>query len=209
MLPHTQRQPFLLAIAVMALIVLASNILVQHPVQAYGLQDYLTYGAFTYPFAFLVTDLCNRRFGPIMARRVVYVGFALAVALSIYFATPRIAIASGTAFLVAHLIDIGIFDRLRSMAWWAPPLVSSVIASGIDTAIFFSFAFHCGPVVGDMTITQMLGSVGIPDECIALPWQTLAIADYGVKLGLALIALIPYGAMLRFVGQPGALNGRA
>jgi len=209
MLSPTQRQPFLIAVAMMALIVLASNILVQHPVHAYGLQDYLTYGAFTYPFAFLVTDLCNRRFGPILARRVVYVGFAIAVALSIYFATPRIAIASGTAFLVAHLIDIGIFNRLRRLAWWAPPLVSSVIASAIDTAIFFSFAFHCGPVAGDMTITQMLAVVGIPDECIALPWQTLAMADYGVKLALALIALIPYGAMLRFVGGREALNGRA
>lgn len=208
MLSRTETQPFLIAIAAMALIVLASNILVQHPVQAYGLQDYLTYGAFTYPFAFLVTDICNRRFGPLLARRVVYAGFAIAVALSIYFATPRIAIASGTAFLVAHLIDIGVFDRLRRMAWWAPPLISSVIASAIDTAIFFSFAFHCGPVVGDMTITQMLGSVGIPDECIALPWQTLALADYGVKLCLALIALIPYGAMLRFAGTSGPANGR-
>ena len=209
MLPHTQRQPFMIAVATMALIVLASNILVQHPVQAYGLQDYLTYGAFTYPFAFLVTDICNRRFGPVLARRVVYVGFATAVVLSIYFATPRIAIASGTAFLVAHLIDIGVFDRMRRLAWWAPPLVSSVIASAIDTAIFFSFAFHCGPVLGDATITQMLGAVGIPDECIALPWQTLAIADYGVKLSIALIALIPYGAMLRFVGQQGPMSGRA
>ena len=199
----------MIAVATMALIVLASNILVQHPVQAYGLQDYLTYGAFTYPFAFLVTDICNRRFGPVLARRVVYVGFATAVVLSIYFATPRIAIASGTAFLVAHLIDIGVFDRMRRLAWWAPPLVSSVIASAIDTAIFFSFAFHCGPVLGDATITQMLGAVGIPDECIALPWQTLAIADYGVKLSIALIALIPYGAMLRFVGQQGPMSGRA
>jgi queuosine precursor transporter len=205
---HTRTQPILLAVAVMALIVLASNILVQHPVQAWGLQDYLTYGAFTYPFAFLVTDLSNRRFGPRIARRVVYIGFAIAVLLSIYFATPRIAIAAGSAFLVSHLIDIGVFNRLRGLAWWAPPLVSSVIASAIDTAIFFSFAFHCGPVFGDTTITQMLGSVGIPDECIALPWQTLAIADYGVQLGLALIALIPYGAVLRFVGGRDAL-GRA
>lgn len=198
MLAPADRQPFFLAIALMALIVLASNILVQHPVQYWGLQDYLTFGAFTYPFAFLVTDMANRRFGPARARRVVYVGFAIAVALSIHFATPRIAIASGTAFLVAHLIDIGVFNRLRSFAWWLPPLVSSVIASGIDTAIFFSFAFHCGPVIGDTTITQMLAMAGIPDSCIALPWQTLAIVDYFVKLAIALIALIPYGALLRY-----------
>jgi queuosine precursor transporter len=205
---HVHIQPMLLAVATMALIVLASNILVQYPVQAWGLQDYFTYGAFTYPFAFLVTDLCNRRFGPIVARRVVYIGFAVAVVLSIYFASPRIAIASGSAFLVSHLVDIGVFNRLRRMAWWTPPLVSSVIASAIDTAIFFSFAFHCGPVFGGMTITQMLAAVGIADECLALPWQTLAIADYGVKLGLALIALIPYGAILRFYGGGGAINGR-
>jgi len=197
-LAPADRQPFFLAIAVMALIVLASNILVQHPVQYWGLQDYLTFGAFTYPFAFLVTDMSNRRFGPTVARRVVYVGFAIAVALSVYFATPRIAIASGSAFLVAHLIDIGVFNRLRGFAWWLPPLVSSVIASGIDTAIFFSFAFHCGPVIGDTTITQMLGMVGIPDSCIALPWQSLAVVDYFVKLAIALIALIPYGALLRY-----------
>ncbi len=191
------RQPFLIAVAAMALIVLASNILVQHPIQAWGLQDWLTWGAFTYPFAFLVTDLSNRSFGPVLARRVVYVGFAIAILLSIWFATPRIAIASGSAFLVAHLIDIGIFNRLRGSAWWLAPLVSSIIASAVDTALFFSFAFHCGPVAGEMTITQMLGALGIADECIALPWQTLAIADYGVKLALALIALIPYAAMLR------------
>lgn len=198
MLAPTDRQPFFLAIAVMALIVLASNILVQHPVQYWGLQDYLTFGAFTYPFAFLVTDMSNRRFGPLMARRIVYVGFTIAVMLSIYFATPRIAIASGTAFLVAHLIDIGVFNRLRSFAWWLPPLVSSVIASGIDTAIFFSFAFHCGPVIGNTTITEILAIAGIADSCIALPWQTLAIVDYFVKLAIALIALIPYGALLRY-----------
>ncbi|TVR06192.1 MAG: VUT family protein [Salinarimonadaceae bacterium] len=208
MLASSDRSAFLVAIAAMAVIVVASNILVQHPVQAWGLQDYLTYGAFTYPFAFLVTDLANRRFGPLVARRVVYIGFALAVALSIYFATPRIAIASGTAFLFAQLIDIRIFNVLRARAWWVAPLASSIIGSAVDTAIFFSFAFHCEQLPWGMTITQMLGVVGIPDECIALPWRTLAIADYGVKLSIAAVALIPYGALLRFAAPREAVAGR-
>lgn len=208
MLATTDRSAFLIAIAAMAAIVLASNILVQHPVHAWGLQDYLTYGAFTYPFAFLVTDLANRRFGPVVARRVVYVGFALAVLLSIYFATPRIAIASGSAFLVAQLVDIRIFDRLRGRVWWLAPLASSAIGSAVDTAIFFSFAFHCEPVVAGLTISQMLGTVGIADECIALPWRTLALADYGVKLALAIVALAPYGALMRFAAPRAPLAGR-
>ncbi|MGJ3265584.1 MAG: queuosine precursor transporter [Salinarimonas sp.] len=190
------RRPILLAVAAMALVVLASNILVQHPIQAFGLQDWLTWGAFTYPFAFLVTDLANRRFGPAGARRVVYAGFALAVALSIYFATPRIAIASGIAFLSAQLLDIAIFNTLRAKAWWVAPLTSSVLASALDTALFFSLAFHCGPVFGGMTITAMLDAVGIADACIALPWQTLALADWAVKLAISAIALVPYGALV-------------
>ena len=135
---------FSIALAAMTLVVLASNILVQYPFQHLGLGDYLTWGAFSYPFSFLVTDLSNRRFGPQGARRVVYAGFVLAVALSVILATPRIAIASGAAFLVAQLLDISIFARLRDRAWWMPPFVSSVISSGLDTAIFFSFAFYCG-----------------------------------------------------------------
>jgi len=190
------RSKLLLAVGAMAAVVLASNILVQHPIQALGLQDWLTWGAFTYPFAFLVTDLANRRFGPAAARKVVYAGFALAVALSIYFATPRIAIASGVAFLSAQLLDVAIFNALRARAWWIAPLTSSVVASALDTALFFSLAFACGPVVGETTITQMLGAVGIADECIALPWQTLAVADYLVKLAISAVALVPYGALV-------------
>jgi uncharacterized PurR-regulated membrane protein YhhQ (DUF165 family) len=191
---------FLIALVAMTLVVLSSNILVQYPFQHLGLSDYLTWGAFSYPFAFLVTDLSNRRFGPKGARRVVYAGFALAVALSIYLATPRIAIASGAAFLVAQLLDIQIFFRLRDHAWWMPPFVSSVISSGLDTAIFFSFAFYCGAVPGlGLTITDMLGQAGIADECIALPWMNLAAADYLVKLALAAIAIAPYGAILRLM----------
>jgi queuosine precursor transporter len=121
----------------------------------------------------------------------------LAVALSVVLATPRIAIASGAAFLVSQLLDIGIFARLRDKAWWLPPFVSSVISSALDTAIFFSFAFYCDVVPGlGLTISGMLGQAGIADECIALPWVNLAFADYGVKLALAAIAIAPYGAIL-------------
>jgi len=191
------RRDFLLALTAMTLVVLSSNILVQHPFTYWGMGDYLTWGAFSYPFSFLVTDLSNRRFGPKGARRVVYAGFVLAVALSVVLATPRIAIASGAAFLTAQLLDIGIFSRLRDRAWWMPPFISSVISSGLDTAIFFSFAFYCGVVPGlGLTISEMLGQTGIADECIALPWVNLAVADYLVKLALAVIAIAPYGAIL-------------
>jgi uncharacterized PurR-regulated membrane protein YhhQ (DUF165 family) len=191
------RRDFLIALTAMTLVVLSSNILVQYPFHHLGLGDYLTWGAFSYPFSFLVTDLSNRRFGTQGARRVVYVGFVLAVALSIVLATPRIAIASGAAFLVSQLLDISIFARLRHKAWWLPPFVSSVISSALDTAIFFSFAFYCGVVPGlGLTISDALGQVGIADQCIALPWVNLAVADYMVKLALAAIAIAPYGAIL-------------
>ncbi len=191
------RRDFVIALAAMTLVVLSSNILVQYPFQHLGLGDYLTWGAFSYPFSFLVTDLSNRRFGPQGARRVVYAGFVLAVALSVVLATPRIAVASGAAFLLAQLLDISIFARLRNRAWWLPPFVSSVISSGLDTAIFFSVAFYCGLVPGvGLTISDMLGAAGIADQCIALPWVNLAVADYLVKLALAAIAIAPYGAIL-------------
>ena len=199
---------FLLAIAAMALVVVASNVLVQYPVRPWGLGDWLTWGAFTYPAAFLVTDVSNRRFGPLGARRVVYVGFALAVLLSIVLATPRIAIASGTAFLAAQLLDIAIFQRLRGWSWWAPPFLSSVVSSALDTALFFSLAFFCGPVPGlSLTISEALAAVGVADECLALPWRTLALADYGVKLALAALFLAPYGALVRGLGPaPGPMQ---
>jgi uncharacterized PurR-regulated membrane protein YhhQ (DUF165 family) len=192
------RRDFLIALAAMTLVVLSSNILVQHPVQHLGLGDYLTWGAFSYPFSFLVTDLSNRRFGPQGARRVVYAGFVLAVLLSVVLATPRIAIASGAAFLLAQLLDIGIFTRLRDRAWWLPPFASSVVSSALDTAIFFSVAFYCGLVPGlGGTISDILGDAGIADSCVALPWVSLAVADYLVKLAIAALALAPYGALLR------------
>ncbi|ESR24113.1 queuosine precursor transporter [Lutibaculum baratangense] len=185
----------LIPVAAMAIVVVASNVLVQHPVQMWGLEDYLTWGAFTYPFAFLVTDLTNRRFGPAAARRVVYVGFACAVVLSFVLATPRIAIASGAAFLTAQLADVAIFNLLRHKAWWRAPLTSSFISGGVDTAIFFTLAF---------------AATGLPSAeyaGLALPvWIGWAFFDYLVKMGHAVVMLVPFRAIsLRFqrtAGQP-------
>jgi len=194
------RRDFTIALAAMTVVVLSSNILVQYPFHAWGLQDYFTWGAFTYPFSFLVTELANRRFGPKGARRIVYVGFALAVVLSVILATPRIAIASGSAFLTAQLLDISIFSRLRNRAWWLPPFASSTISAAVDTMIFFSLAFYCGTLPGtSQTIDGLLAKVGIVDQCIALPWTTLAIADYGVKLALSIFSILPYGIVLRLM----------
>jgi len=159
----------LLGILAMAILVTASNVLVQYPIN-----DYLTWGAFTYPVCFLVTDLCTRTLGAEKARRVVLVGFAIAVLLSLVFATPRIALASGAAFLSAQLLDVAIFDRLRRAAWWLAPLTSSLLASALDTALFFSLAFAGTEV----------------------PWVTLAIGDYLVKLAIALAMLIPFRALI-------------
>jgi queuosine precursor transporter len=158
--------------AAMVLIVLSSNILVQYP-----LNDWLTWGALTYPFSFLVVDLANRYHGPGTARRIVYVGFIVALVLSAQFATPRIAIASGTAFLTAELLDVTIFNRLRHRVWWQPPLVSTLFASVVDTAVFFSLAFY---------------GTGVP-------WITLGVGDLGVKAALALVALVPFRLALALV----------
>ncbi len=149
----------------MVVIVVSANILVQYPVN-----DWLTWGALTYPVAFLITDLSNRRFGVNTARKVVWVGFAFAVVLSAMLATPRIAVASGSAFLLAQLLDVQLFHRFRHGAWWRAPLLSSSIGSLLDTAWFFAFAFY--------------GT--------GLPWVSWAIGDYGVKLILALLLLGPY-----------------
>jgi hypothetical protein len=186
----TDRRDFGIAVAAMALVVVASNVLVQYPVEAFGLAEVLTYGAFTYPLAFFVTDLTNRRFGPARARKVVAVGFAIAVVMSLALADWRIAVASGTAFLVAQLLDIQIFDRLRAAVWWLPPFVSSVIASAVDTVLFFSIAFAG---VADMSIPVM-GPFG------EWPlWANLGFYDYLVKLALAAAFVAPYGAALRLV----------
>lgn len=169
------------AIAMVA-VVGASNYLVQFPIN-----DWLTWGALTYPISFLVTDLTNRAFGPVRARQVVYVGFALGVALSIWLADLRIAAASGTAFMVGQLLDIQVFDRLRRAAWWRAPLIGSVLGSIVDTALFFSLAFAG---------TDM-------------PWVTLALGDLLVKLALAVFFLAPFRALMgRIVPIPDLTTAR-
>jgi queuosine precursor transporter len=193
-----------------AFIVLISNIAVQYPVEYAGLQDVLTWGAFTYPFAFLVTDLCNRQFGAERARFYVSVGFIFAIILSAYFATPRIALASGLAFLLAQFIDISIFERLRNKAWWQAPFLSSVVSSGIDTAVFFSIAFYCGALpASSLTVSDILMSFGIQDSCETLPWVSLAIADYLVKLGLAAMFIAPYGALSKWLPSHSRVSAKA
>ncbi|MGB0695602.1 MAG: queuosine precursor transporter [Rhodospirillaceae bacterium] len=163
-----QRLPLisiLVPILAMTLVVVSSNILVSIPIN-----DWLTWGAFTYPVAFLVTDLTNRHLGPAKARLVAYVGFALAVVLSLWLADPRIALASGTAFLTAQLMDITVFNALREKVWWLPPVVSSVLGSVWDTAVFFTLAF----------------------AGTGLPWITWALGDLGAKLAVALLMLLPF-----------------
>ncbi len=187
-------------VAAMAIVVVASNFLVQFQFPYFGLQELLTWGAFTYPAAFLINDLSNRRFGTGAARKVVFAGFVIAVALSIYLATPRIAIASGSAFLIAQLIDTDIFDRLRNKAWWVPPFISTIIGSAIDTVIFFGLAF--APVFAgiDLAFGFEDGSLGFPATILgmAMPlWASLATGDFIVKIAIGLLALIPYGGFLK------------
>lgn len=186
-------------VAAMATVVVASNVLVQYPFGHFGLQDLLTWGAFTYPLAFLVNDLTNRRFGKHAARKVVLAGFALAVVLSIWLATPRIAIASGSAFLVAQLLDTQIFDRLRNDAWWKPPLVSTVIGSVVDTVLFFSLAFAATFAFLDTGLGLEDGSLGFaaPFFGAEVPlWMSLAFGDFCVKMLVGLVMLAPYGVLL-------------
>ncbi len=198
--PTIRFQEMFLAVAIMTLVVLASNILVQYPIQAIGGGHWVTWGTFSYPIAFLVNDLSNRRFGPAGARRVVYVGFVVAVIFSIFAATPRIAIASGSAFLFSQLLDIAVFQKMRRRAWWLQPFVASLVASALDTAIFFSFAFYCGTLFSTSeTIASMLGHMGVDGTCFVLPWTQIALADYGVKVLLAVIAILPYGALITYV----------
>ena len=170
-------RPLWPAAAAMVVVVAADNVLVQHPIEAFGGAEWQTWGAFTYTLSFLVTDLTNRRFGPAPARRVVYVGFALGVLLSAALATPRIALASGAAFLAGQLLDVHVFDRLRRQAWWRAPFISSTLASALDTALFFSLAFAFTPV----------------------PWPTLALGDFVVKLAMALVLLAPFRALMALI----------
>lgn len=166
----------ILGVMAMALTVVASNILVEYPLPGI-LADWLTYGAFTYPVAFLVTDLTNRARGAAAARLVVLAGFAIAVVLSLIFADTRIAIASGTAFLIAQMLDVTVFDKLRRATWWKAPLVSSAIGSAVDTALFFSIAF-----------------VGT-----GLPWHTWAMGDFSAKIIMALTCLAPFRLLMAII----------
>ncbi len=189
--------PFMLA---MAVVVTASNVLVRYPFDHFGLAEVLTYGAFTYPFAFLVTDLCNRRHGLGATRQVVCFGFAAAVLLSIFLATPRIAIASGTAFLVAQLVDAQVFDRLRRAAWWQAPLVSTLAGSALDTILFFTIAFAAGFAFLDTATGSADGSLAmsVPFFASEAPlWVVLALGDFVVKIATGFAMLAPYGAFLK------------
>ena len=182
-------------VAAMAAVVVVSNILVQ-----FLLGDWLTWGAFTYPVAFLITDLANRSFGAPAARRVVFAGFLVGVMCSLAAAgmdatTLRIALGSGIAFLTAQLLDVAVFSRLRDGSWWRAPLVSSLIGSSVDTALFFSIAFSA-----QLSFLEPGGDVGWANAAVPLLghgpeaplWVSLAVADFGVKLALALLALIPF-----------------
>jgi uncharacterized PurR-regulated membrane protein YhhQ (DUF165 family) len=192
---------FAAAVAAMVVVVTASNILVQFPVAAelgpLHLGDILTWGAFTYPFAFLVSDLTNRLDGPRRARTVVLVGFAVGICLSAYLSTPRIAIASGTAFLIGQLLDIAVFSRLRNRFWVVPPLSASLLGSVIDTALFFTIAF--APAFGmiDVWFGRPDGSLGMSAPWLGLGaevplWLSLATGDFAIKFIAALLLLVPY-----------------
>jgi queuosine precursor transporter len=192
----------LIYVALMTLVVVASNFLVQFPLNAtvagINLADILTWGAFTYPIAFLITDLTNRQFGPQTARKVVFAGFVVGVGLSFYTAVPRIAIASGSAYLAGQLLDISVFNRLRRQAWWRAPLVGSLIGSALDTIIFFSFAFAAffvffGPNEPfALETAPILGVLSIE----APRWISWALGDFTVKMLVGLIMLLPYGALM-------------
>ena len=163
-----KRYQLMIALVVMCSLVAASNYLVQ---PQFHINDWLTFGAVTYPITFLVTDLLNRRFGPKSARRIVYWGFAAALIVSVYLSTPRIALASGSAFLMAHLLDIVVFDRLRQKAWWLAPLLAGILASTIDTFI-----------------------------ATGVPWITLSLGDLAIKLSLSILMLAPFRALMWNLG---------
>ncbi|MCG6560172.1 queuosine precursor transporter [Ruegeria sp. 1NDH52C] len=203
---------FLPGILAMAAIVVASNILVQFLI----LDGLLTWGAFTYPLAFLVTDVMNRVYGTEAARRVVFAGFVTGVICSLigsqimlqgdgytYAAVPlRIAVASGTAFLIAQLTDVAVFNRFRGGRWWRAPLVSTLIGSALDTALFFTIAFSASITLfgpdADAAVNWAWEAVPFMNTGTPMPlWVTLAFADWLVKLSLALIALIPFRVIVQ------------
>ena len=172
---------FLTLSVLMGVVVLASNYLVQFPIKYYGLEKMLTYGAFSYPIAFLITDLANRSYGKLVARKIVYIGFVIGIAITLLFSTSftdlisvRIAIGSGTAFIIAQLLDVQIFDQLRKREWFVAPLTSSFIGSTVDTFLFFSISFY---------------GTGIP-------WVTLSFGDLAVKIFVTLLMLVPFRLLL-------------
>ena len=175
---------FIVLSAIMGVVVLSSNYLVQFPIKYFGLEELLTYWAFSYPIAFLITDLANRSYGKIVARKIVYVGFIIGVTFTLIFSTDyanlisiRIAIGSGTAFMIAQLLDVQIFDELRKKKWFIAPLTSSLIGSTVDTFLFFSIAFYA----------------------TGIPWVTLSLGDLTVKIFVALLMLVPFRLLLSAV----------
>jgi queuosine precursor transporter len=175
------KKSFILLSFIMGVVVLTSNYLVQFPINYYGLEKILTYGAFSYPVAFLITDLANRTYGKIRARKIVYIGFVIGIVFTLFFSTNfedlisvRIAIGSGVAFLVAQLLDVQIFDQLKKKKWFVAPLTSSLIGSTVDTFLFFSISFYA----------------------TGIPWVTLSLGDLAVKILVALIMLIPFRLLL-------------
>ncbi len=210
----TGRSGAVIAMAAMAAVVIGSNVLVQFPVNGriggLNLADLLTWGAFTYPLAFLVNDLTSRTYGPAAARIVVIAGFAVAVMLSVWLATPRIAVASGSAFLVAQLLDVAVFNRLRSAAWWRAPVLSSVIGSVVDTVLFFSLAFAAmfstlGP--NDAFAIEPTSLLGVFAALEAPRWMSWALGDLAVKLLVAMVALAPYRIALALFAPADAVRG--
>ena len=165
----------------MGLVVVISNYLVQFPIQHFGLSEILTYGAFSYPITFLITDLANRAYGKVVARKIVYVGFTIGIILTLFVSTNfsdtisiRIAVGSGLAFFIAQNLDVQIFDSLRKKIWYVAPLTSSIIGSITDTFLFFSIAFYA----------------------TGIPWVTLAFGDLAVKMFIALVMLIPFRLLI-------------
>ena len=169
---------------IMGLVVVISNYLVQFPITHYGLSEILTYGAFSYPITFLITDLANRAYGKVVARKIVYVGFTIGILLTLFVSTNfsdiisiRIAVGSGVAFFIAQNLDIQIFDYLRKKTWYVAPLTSSILGSFTDTFLFFSIAFYA----------------------TGIPWVTLSLGDLAVKILVALIMLIPFRMLMKII----------
>ncbi len=172
---------FLFLSFLMGVVILFSNYLVQFPINYYGLNNILTYGAFSYPIAFLITDLANRSYGKLAARKIVYLGFAIGIVFTVFFSTNfsdlisiRIAIGSGTAFIIAQLLDVQIFDKLRRKKWFIAPLASSLVGSTVDTFLFFLISFYGTNI----------------------PWVTLSIGDLAVKFFVAILMLLPFRLLL-------------